>query len=269
MSASPPPDTPRRALQSTAGEFLALDLGNSALKALRTRRGASAERLRLDAGGGPELWERELAGLLADHPSVGLCSVSPSREAALVAWLEGRGARLCRIRGDSPAPFAVLVRRRATLGADRLCNAAAAWGRGLAPALVLDVGSAMTLDLLDGRGRYAGGLIFPGESMLLDAMAAGGERLPRAEAGWTASPVGAETDEALRAGASWGLLGAAEGLVRRLRAQLGAPCPAVLTGGGAGELARRWREGECRLEPDWTLEGLRLLCAGAAGAGAP
>jgi type III pantothenate kinase len=189
---------------------------------------------------------------------VALASVRPVEAARLAAWLTGRGARCWRLASDMPLPFPAALRDRHRLGADRLCNAAAAWAEQLAPALVVDAGTALTVDLLDPAGCYLGGAILPGPELALTALAAGTAQLPRAQARWPAQPWGTDTAEALAAGALWGALAAAEGFAARLRGDW--PGAAViLTGGLAPALAERWREGEARLEPDWTLRGLAAL----------
>jgi len=242
--------------------LLCLDMGNSRLKAALVAGGAIRARLALEARTDPSAWDRRLAPLLTEPGTrAALCSVVPSREPPLLEWLRGRGVPAWQVAGDDEVPFPVAVEGRATLGADRLCNAAAAWSEGLAPALVVDAGSAVTADWLDAAGVYRGGMILPGRTMMLGALARGAERLPHAEPRWTEDPVGRDTAAALAAGATWGLLAAVEGLAARL----GADGAVVLTGGLAPDLAARWRGTPPRLEPDWTLLGLRALVeAGAA-----
>ncbi len=235
-------------------------MGNSRLKALLWLEGPRGERVDLPGDADVETWERELGPLLAAADAgAALCSVRPERSGALSAWLRQQGVQLSVVEGDSPTPFTVAVRARETLGADRLCNAAAAWDANLAPALVVDAGTALTLDLVDGSGVYRGGAILPGPGLALAALAGGAERLPRVEPRWPALPWGLNSEEALQAGALWGGLAAAEGLARRFRRQFGETAPVILTGGGAPALAGRWQEGARNLEPDWTLRGLAAM----------
>ncbi|MBN2171097.1 MAG: type III pantothenate kinase [Candidatus Krumholzibacteriota bacterium] len=242
--------------------LLCLDIGNSRLKALLVVGGASRARLALEGRTDPSAWDRRLAPLLTEPGTrAAFCSVAPSREPALLDWLRSRRVPVRQVSGEDEVPFPVAVESRATLGADRLCNAAAAWREGLAPALVIDAGSAVTADWLDAAGVYRGGLILPGRDMMLRALARGTERLPEVRPRWTEEPVGRDTASALAAGATWGLLAAAEGLAARL----GAAEAVVLTGGLAPDLAARWRGTAPRLEPDWTLLGLRALVEAGAG----
>jgi len=242
-------------------KILCLDMGNSRLKAQLWAGDRPGERLELD--GDAAEWTRFLLPLLdeADGRSV-LCSVRPSQALPLREWLEAVGRRPRLIRGDDPVPFPVDIQGRETLGADRLCNAAAAWAERLAPALLVDAGTAVTFDLIDGEGVYCGGGIMPGAGLSLAALAEGGEQLPRVAAEWPESPWGRDTGAALASGVLWGSLAALEGLARRFREEFGEEGAVVLTGGAAPGLAERWSAGPCRLEPDWTLRGIAAL-AGA------
>ena len=240
--------------------LLCLDQGNSRLRALL--RGVAGGRQAIALSMDPAAWEAELAPLLARAERVALCSVAPGRSAPLLEWLRPRGKPIFVASGESATPFPVDVRGRRSLGPDRLCNAAAAWADGLAPAIVIDAGTAMTVDFVDRDGRYAGGAILPGSELSLRALAAGGEMLPALALGeWPESPVGRDTESAMLAGALWGLLAAAEGLVARLG---GEGCSVILTGGMAGQLGERWR-GEVRVEREWTLLGLAALADFAGG----
>ncbi len=239
--------------------LLCLDLGNSRLKAQLYKGDEPSAHITLPGVAGRSLWDKEISPLLVEGVEVALCSVAPTRERRLLNWFEARGLRPWRLRGDSTAPFPVAIRDRVTLGADRLANAAAAWAEDVAPALILDAGTAFTVDIRDQEGRYTGGLILPGPDLALEGLARGGERLPLAEGFWPEEPWGNDTGEALAAGVTWGLLAAAEGLVRRLVARLGSRCQVILTGGMALEMAERWQECRVRVELDWTMRGIRAL----------
>jgi type III pantothenate kinase len=243
--------------------LLCLDLGNSRLKGLLWQDGRASAHFTLPAQAGPPDWERVLAGPLAAAGRVALASVRPAAAAQLAAWLAARGPRCWQLASTMPLPFATALGDRRTLGADRLCNAAAAWVEPLAPALLIDAGTAITVDLIDPAGCYLGGAILPGPELMLAALAGGTAQLPRVQAAWPAQPWGGDTAEALAAGALWGSLAAVEGLVARRRREWPGAV-AVLTGGLAPALAARWQEGVARLEPDWTLRGLAALALAAA-----
>ncbi len=246
-------------------KLLCLDLGNSSLKAMTWLDGEAGEMITL-AGDSTASWMNELGPLLnATGNRAALSSVRPSLADPLAARLLAAGVDLVHIHGDSEVPFPVAVKTRETLGADRLCNAAAAWAAGLAPALIFDAGTAMTADLVDGSGVFLGGAIMPGAALSLQAMAGGGEQLDLPTAGWPESPWGRDSARALAAGAHWGQLAAAEGLARRYRREWGPQAPVILTGGGAADLAERWLDGAHLLIPDWTLRGLAALAGCPVG----
>ncbi len=243
----------------SAPALLCMDLGNSSLKVMPWRKGEAGQLLTL-AGDSTAAWMSELMPLLDSVDNrAALCSVRPSLADPLAARLLAADVRLTHIRGDSPVPFPVALRDRETLGADRLCNVAAAWAEGLAPALIIDAGSAMTADLVDGSGAFLGGSILPGAALSLGAMSSGGEQLFATSLDWPESPWGGDTHRALAAGALWGQLAAAEGLARRYRKEWGSEAPVILTGGASAALSERWIEGRHRRVADWTLRGLAAL----------
>jgi len=235
-------------------DLLCLDRGNSGLKGILYDGGCVVARPKLTKD-----WRRALSRLPLDHIDVALCSVAPSRDEELLAWLAGRGVEAWTLRGDSETPFEVDIGHLESLGADRLANMAAAWFTRRFPAVVVDAGSAVTLDLMDETGRYRGGLILPGPRLWLAGLAAGGEMLPSVDLEGEIPLLGLETAEALAAGAAWGLAEAVQGLIRRLGDLIGAPIRVILTGGAAALIAERW-EGEApTLERDWLFQGLAAL----------
>ena len=246
--------------------ILCLDQGNTRLKAAVFSGDELALRLDLapaQHGDDPRAIDLAAAlaaaGLEADQlDSAALCSVAPTRDPAIMRELLKLGVDLRVVRGDSETPFPVQINNRETLGADRLCNMAAAWAEGLKSCIVIDAGSAMTLDLMNADGEYEGGLIMPGTGMMAAAMARGGEQLFESPEAWPSEIIGRDTGAALAAGSHWGLLAAAEGLVARLNADRGREHTVVLTGGDGPALAERWR-GPSRLEEDCTLRGLLVL----------
>jgi pantothenate kinase type III len=115
--------------------------------------------------------------------------------------------------------FPPLVRNRArhpeTVGADRLAQASAAWSRAKGPALVVSLGTAITIDLVNGRGEFVGGLIAPGLRTMARALHAYTAKLPLIEPERMRRSVGRDTREAIACGISW----AAEGLIRQVAKQ--------------------------------------------------
>jgi len=144
------------------------------------------------------------------------------------------------------------------VGADRIVNAVAALARYGAPVIVLDFGTATTLDVVSAKGEYLGGVIAPGLGISAEALFARAARLSRVPLKRPRRVIGTNTEESVQSGLFHGYAALVEGLVRRVRAELGADARVVATGGIA-----RVFEGEMpfldAIDPGLTLEGLRLI----------
>lgn len=143
------------------------------------------------------------------------------------------------------------------VGADRIVNAIAAKARFGAPVVVLDFGTATTFDVVGGGGEYLGGVIAPGLNVSAEALFERAARLHRVGVRRPPRVVGRQTEQSLQAGLYYGYLGLVEGLVRRIRAELGVEAPVVATGGLARVFESEMPFLEC-VDPRLTLEGLRL-----------
>ncbi len=152
----------------------------------------------------------------------------------------------------------------AEVGADRIVNAVAAWHILQQALIVIDFGTAITFDCVDGRKRYLGGTIHPGISISLDALAGRTAKLPRIDINTTPKQViGTSTVSAIRSGMLYGFGGLVDRMVEILAREL-APdrerVPTVATGGMA-HLVAPFTAAIDRIEPDLTLNGLRLIHA--------
>ncbi len=146
------------------------------------------------------------------------------------------------------------------VGADRLLNALAAHARYRGPLLVVDFGTATTFDVVAEDGAYVGGVIAPGVNLSLEALHRAAARLPRIGIGRPQTVIGRATVPAMQSGIFWGYIGMIEGLIGRISAEFDSPAPmrVIATGG----LAPLFSEGTAlisRIDPDLTLEGLRML----------
>ena len=152
---------------------------------------------------------------------------------------------------DYPAP--------STIGQDRLANAVAAKQHFGAPVVVVDFGTAVTFDVVNGDGNYAGGIIAPGMAVMTDYLHEKTALLPRIKIREPKSVIGRSTEEAMLVGAVHGYRGLVRELIRELKKELRAPkLPVVATGGYAAFLAKGLSE-ITKVCPGLTLEGLRLL----------
>ena len=151
-----------------------------------------------------------------------------------------------------------LVDRPEEVGADRLVNTVAAHDRYKGPLIVVDLGTATTLDVVDGDGNYCGGVIAPGINLSLAALHMAAAKLPSVRISRTDRVIGRDTVSCMQSGIYWGYIGLIEGLVARIKREFGAQMQVIGTGGLAPLFAGA-TEAIDRVDPDLTLWGLRLI----------
>jgi type III pantothenate kinase len=236
-----------------ANTDLILDVGNT-----RSKLGLFKASRLVRSGAVPNV---DMAALLEflgpDRPrAIALGSVASPDGEFLTAL--GKLAPVTLFDGSSEAPIINRYATPATLGADRLANVvAAAHYFSDRPALVVDLGTCITYDVLEGDGSYAGGAITPGLLMRAKAMNAYSARLPMVEPPEAPSVLGASTQGALEAGIHHGILGEMREFVRAYGKER--PSMAVvLTGGDALRFARAMESGIFAI-PFLTLEGYHAL----------
>jgi len=156
----------------------------------------------------------------------------------------------------------ILYENPAEVGADRIVNSVGAWerfGRTKArPMIVVDFGTATTLDAISAKGEYLGGAICPGVQISADALFQRAARLPRIDVRKPPRIVGRTTVGAMESGLFFGYVGMVEGLVKRMSQELGGNAICVATGGLADVIAPEIPQIE-HVDPDLTLHGLRLV----------
>lgn len=188
-----------------------------------------------------------------------ISSVVPSLEAA---WIQGikssLGLEALKVTTSMDLGLPVEVREPRNVGADRLVNAVAGIRRYGTPLLLVDFGTAVTLDAVDCRGAYIGGAIAPGLSVSVEALFGKTAKLPRVPLEAPPQAIGKDTMEAIQSGILYGYAGMVDGLVRRMWKELGKETPVVATGGQAGIL-KDHSETITHVDPWLTLEGLRIL----------
>lgn len=143
------------------------------------------------------------------------------------------------------------------VGPDRIANAVAAFRRYGGPTVMVDFGTATTVDATSAKGEYLGGAILPGIEISLDALFARAAALSWVELVEPRRVIGKSTAESVQSGVLYGFAAAVDGLVDRFEAELG-PCTVVSTGGLA-ELITPLSGRIQHQEPWLTLEGLRLI----------
>jgi type III pantothenate kinase len=145
------------------------------------------------------------------------------------------------------------------VGADRLVNSVAAYDRVGRACIVVDFGTAITYDVVSDAGEYLGGIITPGAEISIDALYQRAAKLPKVELVEPRALIGKSTVEAIRAGIVFGFAGQVDGIVGRLRDELGADTPVLATGGLARALVPAVRATIDEVDDLLTLTGLRLI----------
>jgi type III pantothenate kinase len=242
--------------------LLAVDIGNSET-VLGRFRGAELDGFwRLTSGRATADELRLVLELLIRHAATGwgsiVCSVVP---ALTRPWSEA----LRHVTGRAPfeldarnAGLPVEVPDPMSVGPDRLANAFAASRLYGKPAIVVDLGTATTLDCVSKTGAYVGGAIAPGVVTASEELFRRAARLSRVDLRRPRRAVGRTTEEALRVGVLWGNAGLVDALVRRARSELGGRPRVIATGGLAPVLAPECETVEL-VDEGLTLKGLRLL----------
>lgn len=152
-----------------------------------------------------------------------------------------------------------------SLGADRALNAIAAHAKYDGDLIIIDFGTATTFDAVDFTGAYKGGIIAPGINLSLDALVGNTAKLPRIaiEAPRTDSVIGRNTEDQMLIGVFWGYVAMIEGLIAKMREEIGRPAKVVATGGLA-ILFDKHTEMFDAVDSDLTLEGLSILAERAS-----
>jgi len=165
--------------------------------------------------------------------------------------------------GDAAWPIALDVEEPQSVGADRVLNVIAAHSKHPNDLIIIDFGTATTFDVVDFSGAYKGGIIAPGINLSLDALVAAAAKLPRVAiaAPQDESVVGRTTETQMLIGVYWGYVAMIEGLVARMKAEIGRPVKVIATGGLA-ILFDKHTDAFDAIEPDLTIHGLALLAAG-------
>jgi len=267
------------------GLMLALDRGNESLKValfdsgtivLRWRlEGERFEgklrRLALDAVLGTIVSRkarlspgdrRRLVRIIAESAVIegaAYCSVVPraTKEISRALVRLGTGAIL-EVNSGIVFPFRIVVESPSKVGPDRLAAAAGVVAAGDRDAIIVDAGTAITVDVLS-KKAFLGGAIIPGTALMCRALYEGTATLPLVSCeGRTVEPPGINTREAIAAGVGWGATGAVRELVARSRRRVSKSARVWVTGGGGEAIARHLGSG-ARYERDLVFLGLRHL----------
>jgi type III pantothenate kinase len=154
--------------------------------------------------------------------------------------------------------IAIRYKDPTAVGADRLCNAVAGFRKYGGPLIIIDFGTATTYDVVSREGDYLGGVIAPGVESAAAELHRRAAKLPKIELHFPSTVIGRETVSSMQAGIMYGAVDAVEGIVRRIRTELGTSARVVATGGLSQVIARYTNTIEA-CEPSLVLEGVRLI----------
>jgi len=270
-----------------SGGLIAADVGNNAIKLAPFEisedgpQAGSRVEFKLDGGypvivdrqdirslAGADLLPTRLEALLLQLPPLPcnwyVASVNRQLEKQLAGWVgKRRPEDSYLVLGYQHFPQPIDVRAPARVGTDRLAAAVAAneLRAPARPAIVVDAGTAITIDLVSGDGVFRGGVILPGLDTAAAALASATDALPLVERlDFSAAPhhsIGRSTEEAIRNGIVWGCVGAIREHITRITAALPMLPEIYCTGGDGPHLAQLFG-GELKFEPNLVLQGIAL-----------
>tara|TARA_B100001179_G_scaffold229579_1_gene215562 strand:+ start:365 stop:1141 length:777 start_codon:yes stop_codon:yes gene_type:complete len=168
-------------------------------------------------------------------------------------------------QGDAQWGFELDIEQPSSLGADRALNALAAHEKYDGDLIVIDFGTATTFDMVDFNGAYKGGIISPGINLSLDALVGNTAKLPRIaiEKPASKSVIGRNTEDQMLIGVFWGYVSLIEGLIDRMKREIGRPAKVVATGGLAILFDEHTNLFDA-VDSDLTLDGLAILAERAS-----
>ena len=246
--------------------LVVINLGNSRLAVGAFRAGELGEIVRVpneDQAGWVEAvrraWKR-IEG--TDHAAVVAASVNPKLNEALdQAVMEAANRHVVWVGKDLDLPIKVLTEAPEKTGIDRVLNIAAAYEQMGKACVVVDAGTAVTVDVCNDAGEFLGGSISPGASMMFDALNQRTAQLPRVKAlAAPSGPFGQSTEQAILHGVFHGIRGMVKEIVETYATEMGSWPDLIATGGDAEVLFKDW-ELVHAIAPDLTLYGIALAYA--------
>lgn len=241
--------------------LLLLDIGNThthlGLAGRKVVRQTEIDTTDWQTGNAPSKLRRFFGS--AKITGAAVCSVVPNATEPAKKFLADLEAPLVNLTSRTLRGIGINYPRPATIGPDRLANALAARRFFGAPSVVVDFGTAVTFDVVNASGNYAGGIIAPGLAAMTTYLHEKTALLPRIKIREIKTVIGKSTTEAMLIGAVHGYRGLIRELIEKLRKEFDvASLPVVATGGYAKLMARELPT-ITAVMPELTLEGLRIL----------
>lgn len=246
----------------TAPSLLAINVGNTSTKLAAFIDGKlihSAFVPNSDADAfTPALLANHEALSGADPAPIVLASVNPPLTGMRIEQIKAAlKCEVLRIGTDVPPAIGIQLDRETIVGEDRLLNAAAAFDMLKRACVVVDAGTAMTVDFIDGAGTFHGGAILPGAEMQLTALTRGTAQLPPVKFSAPEEPIGHSTTQAMLVGVFHGMRGAVRNIVEQYAIATGM-YPAVIATGGDAHTLFADDEFIERIVPELTLQGIAI-----------
>ena len=186
-------------------------------------------------------------------------SVNPDIEALFSSWLKDSYGKVPeRIGIDIPTRIQMKVDHPEKVGVDRILNSIAAYAIVKDSVIVVDVGTAITFDVVSEAGDYLGGVIAPGMKMCAEALKIKTAQLPLVEVSKPATVVGKNTEQAMISGIYWGCSGSVKFILEKLFDELKNRPPVIATGGDV-ELIHDSKKYISKVVPKLTLDGIKIL----------
>lgn len=239
--------------------LLAIDIGNSNTSC-GIFKGAKLIK-RFDIPSAPGFRGRVIKKL-GKHPKISaclICSVVPEQTLTVRRAIYSLTSKVPHVIGKDPeVPIVNLYRKPEQVGQDRLVNAYAAsvfYGK---PLVIIDSGTAITLDAVSGKGQYLGGMIAPGMEVSLKSLKENTALLPLVKPSRPKGSIGSDTKNSILSGVILGTADLCRGLTGRLKQRLGKNVRVIGTGGNIG-LVCEYSGLNMKIDKDLTLKGINLI----------
>ncbi|MFA7275331.1 MAG: type III pantothenate kinase [Pseudobdellovibrionaceae bacterium] len=186
-----------------------------------------------------------------------ISSVVPDANFALEGFVRLCFGRRAIFIGRDVLDYGIDIRidRPSELGADRIVNTVAVLQHYKPPAIVVDFGTATTIDVVDDNGAFAGGIIAPGANLSLAALHMAAAKLPKISIGKPVKVIATNTVDAMQSGVYWGYVGLVEGIITRMIHEMGYT-PFVIATGGLAPLFKEAIPAIDVIDEELTLKGL-------------
>lgn len=248
--------------------LLAIDIGNSniSIGCLREDEILFEVRIATDRARTSDQYGVEIQNMLEAngvhrediHDSIISSVVPPVFNSVWTGVYKMTGRRPLVVEADMDTGLEICLDMPSQVGADRIVMAVAALERYSAPLILIDMGTATTIEVVEPGGRYMGGVIIPGVRVALDALTSRTAQLPAISLGRPGKVVATNTAECMRSGIMYGNACMLDGMIDRMEEELGHGATLVATGGLAPFITPLCRH-EIILEPELLLRGLNAL----------